>query len=447
MKTILLRFAFLCLVVQGTIPLWSQVEPSATGGDITLDDSTRMMTPPPASDNSFPTEVGSETRSNYVAAGMAFTAAYVDNLYDSQSTSPVSDESYSIFPNINIERTTPRQVQSFNYGAGATLYHQTSNLNDITQSASADYQFRPSKYSSISFRDSFNQNSNSFNQPNPSQGRTVSGSPQPSTPVLVAPFQNQLSNSISGDVAYQFARDAMVGGGGSYSFLHYSNLSAASGINDSDSTGAQVFYNRRMGRSHYFGAIYSYARFSTHPLITTTDTNGFLMFYTFSPSRGISLSVTGGPQYFHATQPPYPSTSGWTPAIGGSIGWQARRMNLAASYMRAVSSGGGLVGTYFSNNVALSLQWLLWRKWSFGAGGNYSNNRSATPLYTSMNQGGHTTSATVSMHRRITERLSADLGYGRFNQSYSSIEPASNSPNSNRAYASVSYQFTRPLGR
>jgi hypothetical protein len=442
-----LRISCLFLVFCWSAPLWSQVEPSATGGDYTLDDSTRMMTPPPVSGNSFPTGVGSEMRSNYVAAGMAFTAAYTDNLYQLQTGSSVNDESYSFFPMANFKRSTPRQIQSLHYGAGFTLYQHTSNLNDLTQSAEADYEFRMSKYSSISFHDTLNQNSNSFNQPNPSAGGTVSGSPQSPIPVLVAPLQKQLSNSVSGDVAYQYARDAMIGGSGSYSFLHYGSLSALPGINDSDSTTGSAFYSRRIGRSHYLGVSYLYTGFSTHPLITTTDTNGILAFYTFYPSRTISLSVTGGPQHFSSTQPPYPSTSGWSPAIGGSAGWQAGRVNLAGSYLRVVSGGGGLVGTYYSNNGAVSLQWLVKPTWTFGAGGSYLNYRSATPVYTAFNQGGHTATGTVSMQHKITERLNAALGYSRFNQSYSAVEPSSVSPVSNRVYVTVNCLFSRPLGR
>ena len=437
-------FLFLLL---GSLRMWSQVEPSATGGAYDPENDTRMRVPPPVSGQSFPTSAGSEERSNYISGGMVFTAAYVDNLLNIQSSAPVSDQTYAIFPNISIQQKTSRQSGSLRYGAGYTIYQHTSDLTDFVQNADADYQFRMSKYSTISFHDSFSQNSSSFNEPNPSAGSAVSGSPQAPIPGLLVPFRNQLSNTVRGDLAYQFARDAMIGGGGNYSFLHYGDVSNEPEISDSDTTGGSAFYNRRIGPRNYLGAIYSYSRFTTHPLSSTTDTHALLGFFTVFISKTVSISAAGGPQYFTSAQAPHPSVNKWTPAVGASVGWQTPRTNLAVNYMRAVSSGGGLVGSFYTNSAALSMQWLLNRRWSIAGNGSYYNNRSATPVYTAQNQGGHTLSGGASLQHRFMENLSAELGYGHFVQSYAAISSLSNSQDSNRYYVSVNYQFSRPLGR
>ena len=443
-----LKDGFLCLTVLVCGPLWSQVVPSATGGAYPPNDDLKMSIPPALNGAAYPTKVGSEVRSNYIQAGLGFTAAYTDNLMNIQSTHEVSDEIFSILPSIGLDRKTPRQTQELHYGGGFSFYNHTTDLNDVTQNATADYELNLSRYATISLRDTFNQNSNSFNQTAPlTGGGGISGSPQSPSNVLVVPFLNQLTNYVSGGFAYQFARNAMIGGSGSYGLLHYENPGSVEGLTNSDEIGASAFFSRRVSRTQYFGGEYAYSRFSTHPIDSTTDTNAIFLFYSVYLSKELSLTVMAGPQYFNASQPPFPSTSGWTPAVSASAGWQSARTNLVGSYSRIVFSGGGLTGAYYSNEAAASFRRLVTRSWGFGVNGNYSNLRSATPIYTTSNQGGHTWSGTASIQYRISESLNSELGYGHFYQNYNVVQSVSNFPNSNRVFGSINYQLTRPLGR
>src|SRR6478609_4619401 len=141
------KFARLCIFIAAASPLWSQVQPSGSGGGGGLGDS-RMMTPAPVGGD-YPSGVGSEERSNYLAGGLVFTGAYVDNLMLVNSTSPSSDETYSFLPTISFDRRTTRQSESLSYSAGFTLYQHTSEFNTVAQSAAGSYRFRISKYASI----------------------------------------------------------------------------------------------------------------------------------------------------------------------------------------------------------------------------------------------------------------------------------------------------------
>ncbi len=73
------KIACLCIFIAAASPLWSQVAAQRVGRWRCLDDS-RMMTPAPVGGNAYPVGVGSEERSNYLAGGLVFTGAYVDNL-------------------------------------------------------------------------------------------------------------------------------------------------------------------------------------------------------------------------------------------------------------------------------------------------------------------------------------------------------------------------------
>jgi hypothetical protein len=45
------------------------------------------------------------------------------------------------------------------------------------------------------------------------------------------------------------------------------------------------------------------------------------------------------------------------------------------------------------------------------------------------------------------EHFNAEIGYARLHQSYSGVAVISSNPDSDREYVSITYQFTRPLGR
>ena len=87
-----------------------------------------MLTPPPVSGEAYPTAVGSESRSNYLRAGLTVNTAYSDNVLADVGTGPVSDISYSVFPTIAIDKTTSRLHWMLTYSPGFTLYQHTSAL-------------------------------------------------------------------------------------------------------------------------------------------------------------------------------------------------------------------------------------------------------------------------------------------------------------------------------
>src|ERR1700759_1895489 len=262
------KIACLGIFIAAALPVCSQVQPSGSGGGGGLGDS-RMMTPAPLGGNAYPSGVGSQERSNYIAGGLVFTGAYVDNLMLVNGASPSSDETSSFLPTIGFDRKTPRQSESLSYSAGFTLYQHESDLNSVAQSASGSYRFRLTKYAVLVLGDSFQQNNNLYNQSNPFSG---GGAPVPPGQAnVISPFQNQLSNTSSAGLHYQYARNAMIGASGSYSLQQFSE--SASGLNNEGSTGASGFFSRRIAGTHYVGATYQFTKFVTHPVDTYTLTH------------------------------------------------------------------------------------------------------------------------------------------------------------------------------
>jgi hypothetical protein len=439
--------ACFCLAVAASTPLWSQVEPSASGGGFDLDDE-HMMTPPPVSRNAYPVIVGSEQRSNFLSAGMVFTAAYTDNLMQVNNKGPISDEIYTFLPTIGLERRTPKQGQSLHYSSGFTLYQNTSELNGVSQDASGSYDFHLSPYAIVSISDNFQQNYNLYNQGNPFASGGVSGSPS-STNALIAPFANQMQNSASAAVDYQYGRNAMIGASGAYSIMQYSQLSDVPGLNNQDTTDGSAFFARRIARSQYLGLTYQISKFVTHPIDTYTVSNTVFGFYTHYFTSRFSMSILGGPEHYTTWTQTAAKQGAWTPAIQGSLGWQRQRTNLSASFSHVVTGAGGLIGTYHSNVGGLNARVAVSRTWSAEAHVDYMQFKNVHPNAAQFTgyPGGHTIAGGVGVQHRITERIYMEAGYQHFHQTYGTIAVASSFLGSNRAFGSISYQFSRPLGR
>ena len=400
-----------------------------------------MMTPPPVSTDAYPVVVGVESRANFLDAGLVFTGSYVDNLMEGPIA--VSDEIYYFLPSVTFDRRTPRQGESFRYSPGFTLYQKTSQLNGVSQDASGDYRFHFSPYAVIQFSDRFWQNYNTYNQSNPFIAGGVGGGA--GNTALIVPFANQINNLSTAAINYQYGRNAMIGGSGSYSFLHYTDNTQFTGLNNGKTTQAMAFYSRRIGRAEYLGVVYQFSKFVTNPVNTYTNTHNVFGFYTHYFTKSFSLSVLGGPERYSSSGTGVSKKEAWTPAAQGILGWQTLRTNLGASFAHVVSGAPGLNGAFHAEMAGLTGRVTFRKGWSAGADGEYSllksiNNSALYP-------GGHSISAGVDMNHRMLERAEVAVGYSHVHESYRQVPSAFFAPDSNRVYVSVKYGFSRPIGR
>ena len=343
----------LSLVVLVTMPAWSQV--STTQGGVGLGVTDQMLTPPPVSDQAYPTVVGTATRSNYLRAGLVFTTAYSNDVVGEVGIDQVSDVGYSFFPTIAIDKATSRLHLVLNYSPGFTIYQRTSSENQDDQSVSVNFQYRLSPHVTVNLRDSVSKISNAFNQANPLSGGEISGAPGAPLNAVVGLVADQFGNIANAEVTYQFRRNAMMGVTGTFLNLDFLNKTQVPGLYDSSSSGGSAFYSHRLSRKHYIGATYQYTRALSYPPNAQSEvqSNSFFGFYTIYLKPALSLSFSGGPQHFDIVQSPLPAYGSWSPTINASMGWQERHTNLAASYSRVVTGGGGLVGAFQSERAGV----------------------------------------------------------------------------------------------
>ena len=458
------------LIVLTALPLWAQTDnppvqsaPTATGQNNGQDQTQNqnqnqnndtMLTPPVVSGQTYPTEPTSQERSNYLRGGMSFTGAYGNNALATTNGKPVSEMSYSVAPTLALDETTSRLHSVLSYAPGFTFYQQTSYLNASNQNASIDLQYRLSPHVTLSGKDGLQKSSSVFDQPDLASAGVVSGGAQEANFSVIPPFANLLRNSGNVGLSYQFALNGMVGASGTFSTLHYPDATQVSGLYDSSSQGGSVFYSLRLSGKHYVGATYQYQRLVAFPSagLSETQTHAIFVFYTLYASTKFSLSFFGGPQYSDTIQPPvaplhiqFPAAIAWSPAAGGSLNWQGRANSFAMSYSHIISGGGGLIGAVHMDSATMSFRQQMSRSLSGSLSGGYTQNNVIGSYLPGANNG-NTLSGTISLQKQF-QRFNLQAGYTRLHQDYSDVAVLSQIPNTNREFVSVSYQFSRPLGR
>jgi hypothetical protein len=458
-----LQGIFVGLVLFTAVPVWSQVNdapvqpvPAMVGMDNTTNQFDDRMQPPPAvSGQTYPVSLTSQERSNYLRGGVAFTSAYSDNVLAGLTGSPVSDVSYSIAPMIALDETTPRLHLLTTYAPGFTFYQRTSARNQADQNASMEFEYRLSPHVTFSAIDDFQKSSNVFNQPDLASAGGVSGGTQGGNFSVVAPIADRLSNSGNVGITFQYALNSMIGASGTFTNLHYPDPSQVPGLSDASSQSGLAFYSLRVAKMNYLGVSYEYQRLLSYPTLgkSETQTHAVLFFYTLYPASRFSITFFGGPQHSDTIQPPQPplnlqlpTARSWTPAAGASFAWQGRLNTLAVSYSHIISGGGGLIGAVQMDSAAASLRQQITKTLGASISGGYTQNDllGAATLGAS---NGHSISGTALLQQQFGQHLNVQLGYTRLHQDYSGVTVLASTPNTNREFVSLSYQFSRPLGR
>ncbi len=426
---------------------WSQVDTTSSDTANGSAGDTQLRLPPPVSGQAYPTEFAGDTAQNYWSGGFTVSSAYSSNV--TGGTNPVGSMSYSFWPTIALNMVTLRSQLRFSYSPGFTLYQHTSGYNQADQNVNVNFQYLISPNLTISLQDAFIKTSNLFNQPNPLSASPVSGSVPAPGVAVIAPLADQINNATSAQLTYRVSAAGTLGGGGSFSRLFYPSPEQVPGLYNSRSEGGSAFYSQRLGEKYYLGVNYQYQRTLSSQANapgSQTQTQTVFAFLSIYLRPTLSVSISGGPQHYTATQQPFPPSSSWSPLLMVSVGWQGGRTTLAANYSRIVSGGGGLNGAFHSTTAGASANWKVSRNWNTGVAANYADNKTLTPLFSS-SSGGSSISGTLSAQRSLGTHLNLQFGYSWTHQNYEQIAAVANAPNVSRVFVSLNYQISKPLPR
>jgi len=403
---------------------------------------------------------------NQLSLGIAGGVAY-ENASSNNSSEPAY-ENYTVNPSIAITESRPRTALSVQYSPGYTREQQGAG-SQFMQTLLGSAQFRLSEKLTLQLSERYLRMNSWFTglQVNPTQpGGNVIQTPNES----ILTKGTVIASSISSlNLVYQASESTVAGIGGSFNTGNFSQVQITLNqpLFNFNSGSVNAYVSHRIQGSNWLGITGNFQRIDTTGVTKEgADNPSLQLFYTFAPSAHTSVSLFAGPSYFTSqaetaidilgTSIPLTIPShGWGTNFGTTLGWRAQRTGISGMYMHRISDGGGLSGATRSDSATVNLRRQLSQRWTASGILIYGKNNSQSILYGASFQ---QILGTANLNWALSEHFSMMLSYARDNlhSSYNNLIAGNTTVptgtnnqtiNDNRAWATISYQFTRPLGR
>ncbi len=422
---------------------WAQDAPAPAYG---LDGATadsEMVLPASISGDGVSTQFAAAgERSNYLTGGLSFLTAYDDNPLATTGNT-VSDVSFGVLPFIHLNETRSRLRWQADYSPGFTFYRKLNERNQDDHNLGLDLEYRLSQRLTMRLRDAFSKTSNFLGAPGLSQSETF-GPVQQSNLTVITPVLNRISNLGSGELSYQFGPNSVVGARGLSSELHFPDESA--GLADSHSQAAEGFLAHRISNIHWLGMTYRFQRILTDTNNMQSYTQAMLVSYTINVTPTMTVSLFAGPQHAETTGLGLVANPRWLPAVGGSYTWQSNRMSFGGSVAHRISDGGGLAGAVQLTSFDASFRYRWLRYWELRLESSYGKS-DLLDTFGLPAQNSRSAIGLIAVSREIGEHLTIEASYLRANQTGLGTSGSTVAFDRNRPQMSISYRFSRPIGR
>ena len=392
-------------------------------------------------------------RTNYLNGGISLGSTFDDNAL-STSGGRISNVGYLFQPYIALKQSRGRLNWMLDYAAGLTVNQRLSSQNQGSHNLGFEAEYRISPHVDLLVRDRFVMTTGFFNQlnqnPEVSSG-TVLQRPNES---VVTPLAKQTSNIGTAQITYQFSSRSEIGASGTFYLSHYNDAPEGTSLVDSNSQQAEAFYNYRVSQGSSIGVTYRFQRLTFSPIADMTLVHSVLATYTLQLPPSMTFSFFAGPQLMIpsgappvvSVAPAVVSQSSWSTALGGSFNWNGQRTSFLAEAARTANNGGGLLAAVQLTMVDAAVRRQLSRTLTAQLGAAYglSNPVGIAPFgYSSLKNA----TGSFALSRRIGTSIGLSLGYSYVYQLQYNTVPGTTNVNHNRAWVSVSYAFSRPLGR
>src|SRR6266851_702762 len=395
-------------------------------------------------------------RSNIFSASFAAGAHYDDNAFGS-SKGKRSDIDYYFRPNFAVVQTFRRFDYGLSYSAGIDISQHGFFGDQFTNMFGGHFTWLLSKHSAFSMMQSYILSTDPFQQFG-SQPFTTAPGP------VVAPNQSVfLSNvrrtsSISqAQYSYQPSQHTTVGLSGNYDLSHYGSTSSSPTnrtLLGFQIASEQAYVSQQITPRNQLGVQYSGQVLKFQQVNARTTTHSFSVFDEVRLTQNTSFTLYAGPQYsliFNQAAlntgfaildiPIRENTLSWS---GGAIyKMTGRRGAMVLNYSHGVSDGGGVTGAVDLNAGSAHFDWKLSPNWSMKMDLMAADNQLLAVKTGAVDFRSY--SATLGFGRRIYRNASMNLFFERLNQAGSIIGLSSG--NHNLAGVSISYDFSRPIGR
>lgn len=391
-------------------------------------------------------------KSNYLHGGVNVGATYDDNAL-LVSTGQRSNTSETIFPNIKIDESTSRARWTLGYAGGLTVNQKITTENQGSHNVVFDSQFRLSPHVNLRLAENFSLTTGLFDSGNGTEVVAGSGGPNAS---LATPLATQRSNLTTAEMNYHFALNDLIGASGSYNDLHFGNSAVGSPLvlTNTQTASGSAFWLHRIFGTDWGGVSYRFDRITFNGGSGESQVHSLLAVDTLNLLKRVTLTGFGGSQYSvnQGVSPSGlpPTTNGWSATGGAEGGWQGRRTSLSVGYSRRITDGGGVLGAVRLQNSYGTFRRELVPGWAVALTASHGTNQAISVVSADSASSIDLTSAGISLERNVGKSLGLRLGYTHDfqEQLFTPTTPTSTlDAHRNRFFATLSYQWAKPIGK
>ena len=442
-----MRYYIITLFLAASLaPAWGQEGPVpafAQGSSGSLDEAV-VLPAVVSGDSAMPLASAEGERSNYLSGGLSFATAYDDNALATGSNR-ISDTSYAVMPFVSFNQTRARARWQFDYAPGFTFYRRLDARNQDDQNLNLSLEYRMSPHVTVRFKDALLKTSNFLGGLNQVQ-QSPFGIVQQVNTTIITPVADRISNVGSGELSWQFGPNSVMGARGLSNELHFPATQSSQGLYDFHSQAGEAYLAHRISRIHWVGLTYQYQRILTDLESSRTLTHALLASYTLNAGPALTFSFFGGPQRAETSSRLFVTSTRWFPATGASVTWQTDHVGFGTSLVHKISDGGGLAAAVQLTSVEAFVRYRWAKNWAARIGGSFGKNESIEPAG-SFFQDTRSALGLIAISRQVGEHLQLEASYARADQKFVDTGNNWTAFHRNRPQVSVTYTFSRPIGR
>ncbi len=352
-----------------------------------------------------------------------------------------------------VQRLWSRYALTAAYAGGGALYNTRSDLNQSTRSnlnqsfhqvslsqrvALRRWRFLLADEASYLPESSFGYSGLSLGT-----GLDVVGAPTSNLNPLFLPNQSiltglvrRVSNTVVGEVEYDFSRRSSFTVTGAYGLLHF----LGQGLIDNRIATVRTGYNHALTRHGTLGLIYGFNQIAFVRLNSKIMNHSAQLAYGRRVTGRLALELSGGPQITTFRNAPVSSDSRVSGTVGALLRYARIRDSFSLSYFRGISGGSGLFAGADTEQVEAVAARKLSRIWSGSVSFGYGRNeglREITP--TLSNFGFRSWNAGARLGRALGRRMQTHFTYNMLRQNSDSIACITGNSNCGRVF--LRHQF------
>lgn len=189
---------------------------------------------------------------------------------------------------------------------------------------------------------------------------------------ILASFGTRYSNAAAVEATYALSPRSLINMAGSYGFLDFVDP----GNFNSEQTGANVGYEYLLTSKDSIGVLYRFTGFQYQGLPQAIGTHTASLAYGRKITARLALDAVAGPEFAYY-RVPFNGQTGQTVAfVSASLVYGLARGQLSLGYVHGVTGGSGLLVGANANQVSVSANHRLGRRWTAMASLGYARNTS-----------------------------------------------------------------------